>query len=476
MTAERLDRGLLGLAGILVLGAMAPLLDSTIVNVAIHVLGRDLDAPVSTVQWVSTGYLLAMATAIPVTGWTVERFGAKRMWLVALVLFLAGSLLSGLAWDIGSLVAFRVVQGAGAGLMLPVMQTILLRAAGGRRIGRLMAVVSLPVLAGPILGPVIGGLIAGHLSWRWIFYVNLPICAAAIGLAWRRLPADPPPSRPRLDVIGLALLSPALAALVYGLSRVGDRGGFAHPEVAVPLAAGAVLLAGFTWHALRAADPLIDLRLFGSRSFAASSALLFGSGLALFGPMLLLPLYYQQLRGESVIATGLLLVPQGLGSLLARPLGAVADRIGPRPVVLAGIVLAALGTAPFALAGRHTGMPVLGAALVVRGFGLSAATMAVMVGAFDGLDRARIPHASSTSRIMQQLGGSFGTAVLAAILQSQLSGHPGPSGQVTAFDRTFWWTVAFTALALVPALALPRRPHPTPAVDGKRNTTSTTAS
>lgn len=177
--AERLDPALLKLAGILVLGAMAPLLDSTIVNVAIHTLGNDLNAPVSTIQWVSTGYLLALAMAIPLTGWAVERFGAKRMWLVSLLLFLTGSMFCGIAWNIGSLIVFRLVQGVGGGLMLPVLQTLLMRAAAGRSIGRLMAVVTLPALAGPIFGPVIGGLITDHLTWRWIFYVNAPICLLA---------------------------------------------------------------------------------------------------------------------------------------------------------------------------------------------------------------------------------------------------------------------------------------------------------
>ncbi|MFI0451505.1 DHA2 family efflux MFS transporter permease subunit [Actinomadura sp. 6N118] len=453
---ERLDPAVLKLAGILVLGAMAPLLDGTIVNVALHTLGRELKAPVSTVQWVTTGYLLAVAMAIPITGWAAERFGAKRIWLFSLVIFLAGSMLCGVAWNVGSLIVFRVVQGTGGGLMLPVLQTLLLRASGGRNIGRLMAVVTLPALLGPILGPVIGGLIVGHLSWRWIFFVNVPLCVLAILLAYRGLPADSPQDGDRLDWAGLLLLSPGLAALIYGLAEVGDQGAFDHAEVVVPLMAGTLLLAGFVLHALRIAHPLIELRLLGERSFAASSALLFLSGLALYGSMLLLPLYYQQLRGQSVIAAGLLMAPQGLGSLLARGAGGLADRIGPRPVILAGVTLTALGTVPFALAGRHAGGLVLAAALVARGAGLSAVNMAVMVGAFNRLAPEQIPHASSMTRIMQQVGGSFGAAVLAVVLQRQLTDHPGVAGQATAFGHTFAWSVAFTLLAVVPALLLPK--------------------
>jgi EmrB/QacA subfamily drug resistance transporter len=456
---ERMDPALRKLAGILVVGAMAPLLDGTIVNVAIDTLGRDLRTPVSTIQWVITGYLLALAMAIPLTGWTMARFGAKRMWLASLTLFLAGSMLCGVTWSVGALIAFRVLQGVGAGLMIPILQTLLMQAAGGRQIGRLMATVSMPALVGPILGPVVGGLIVGSLSWRWIFYVNVPVCLAALVAAWRGLPADGPRGSGRLDLLGLVLLSPALATIIYGLSQVGEHGGFGHAAVVVPLAAGLVLLTAFSVHALRTAgEPIVDLRLFRSRSFAASSALLFLSGLSMYGAMLLLPLYYQQVRGQGVVAAGLLLAPQGIGSLLTRgALGRLTDRAGPRPVIIGGIVCTALGTAAYTQAGPHTSEFLLGASLVVRGAGLSAALMAVMVAAFQGLARAEIPHASSSTRITQQIGGSFGAAVLAAILERRVAGHGGGiGGRATAYGHTFWWAMAFTVLALIPALLLPR--------------------
>jgi EmrB/QacA subfamily drug resistance transporter len=442
MAGDKLDPGLLKLAGVLVLGALAPLLDSTIVNVAVGTLGRELDAPVTTVQWVATGYLLALAMAIPLTGWAIDRFGGKPMWLAALAIFLTGSVLCGAAWNIEALIAFRVLQGAGAGLMMPIMQTILFRAAGGQRLGRLMAVITLPALAGPILGPVVGGLIAGHLSWRWIFYVNVPLCLVAIALAWRMLPDDRPEGGAVLDWAGFVLLSPGLAGLVYGLAQAGGHG-FGQARVLLPICAGAVLVAGFVARSLRARTPLIDLRVFRSRSFSASSALLFLAGLALYGPMLLLPLYYQQVRGQSVVMAGLMLVPQGLGSLLARAAGSLIDRIGPRPVVFGGFALTALGTAPFVWAGSHTGYFELAAALMVRGIGLSSANMAVMVGAYQGVPRELIPDAGSTTRIMQQLGGSFGAAVLATILAADGS------------SAAFGWALALTAPAAIPALAIP---------------------
>ena len=439
-SAERLDPAVRKLAGILVLGALAPLLDSTIVSIALHTLGHDLGASTASLQWVSTAYLLALATVVPVSGWAVERFDSRNVWLGALTLFLAGSLLCGLAWNIGSLIAFRVVQGIGGGLLLPVLQTLVMRAAGGRSLGRLMAAITLPVMVVPILGPVVGGLIVGHLSWRWIFYVNLPVCLLALALAWRGVPKDTAHPAHHLDLTGLLLLSPGLATLVYGLSETGVA-----RATAIPV--GAVLIALFARHALRVREPLVDLRLFQDRAFAVSSILTFLNGLALFGGMFLLPLYYQQARGEGVIAAGLLLAPQGLGSLLARVTGPLTDRLGPRPVTVAGMLLCALGTLPFLL--PHPGAALLLVALVVRGLGVSAANMAVMVGAYQGLDRARIPHASTTVRIVQQLGGGVGTAVLATVLAH---GHGS-----TAFPHAFAWATAFTVVACLVGLCLPVR-------------------
>jgi MFS family permease len=193
-------------------------------------------------------------------------------------------------------------------------------------------------------------------------------------------------------------------------------------------------------------SPAVDLRLFRVRSFTGAASLMFISGLSMYGALLLLPLYYQQVRGASALGAGLLMAPQGIGALLPRTLaGKLTDRIGPRPVVLAGMAVAAAGTVPFALAGTHTSELLLSLVLVVRDAGLTTANIALLAGAFEGLPRASVPDASSVTRIMQQVGGSFGTAVLAVILV----GH--------SFHATFWWSVAFTALAVLPALMLPRR-------------------
>ena len=454
---EKLDSAMVRLIGILLLGAIPSLLDTTIVNVAIATIGRDLHTTVSAIQWVITGYLLSFGMVIPLSGWALARFGGRATWVFSLSVFLAGSVLSGAAWNIGTLIGFRVLQGIGGGLMMPLLTTLIMQAAGGRQLGRLMAAVSLPVAVVPILGPLISGLIISNVSWRWIFFVNVPMCVAGIILAGRGLSGQPrgTAAPPRLDVVGLVLLCPALAGLLYGLAQVSSAGGFGHPRVLVPLLAGAVLLGGFAFHALRGTrgEPLVDLRLFRSRAFTGAGTLMFLAGLSIYGAMLIIPLYFQQARGYSALEAGLLLVPQGVGSLLPRTVtGKLTDKLGPRPVSLAGIVLTIIGTIPFALAGAHTSLAILTAALFVRGAGLGAATISLMAGAFQGLDRSQVPDASSLTRIMQQVGGAFGAAVLVVILSSQAGAHPA-----TAFQATFWSTAGFAVLAILPALLLPGR-------------------
>jgi EmrB/QacA subfamily drug resistance transporter len=431
--------------------------------VAVDTIGRDLHTSVSSIQWVITGYLLSFALVIPLSGWALARFGGRAVWMASLGLFLAGSVASGAAWNAASLIGFRVLQGLGGGMLTPLLTTILVQAAGSRQMGRLMATVSLPVVVVPIFGPVVSGLIINNGTWRWCFYVNVPICLAGLVLAWRGLPRGKAAGGvPPLDLRGLLLLPPGLVALLYGLAQVSSSGGFASGTVIIWLSAGTVLLAGYTVYSLlTSAAPLVDLRLFRARAFTGASSLMFLAGLSIYGAMLLLPLYFQQVRHDTALGAGLLMVPQGIGSLLPRTVaGKLVDRVGPRLVVVAGMLVAAAGTVPFALAGPHANVVVLGAALVVRGAGMGTATIAVMAGAFQGLDSGEVPHASSVTRIMQFLGGSFGAAVLVAVILGRpAAAHSGAgaAGLAAAYDTTFWWCVGFTALGLIPALLLPGR-------------------
>jgi EmrB/QacA subfamily drug resistance transporter len=436
----------------LLLGAVLPLLDATIVNVALDRLAMSFSVSLSTVQWVVTGYAMAAAIAIPLTGWAVGRFGAKQVWITALSLFLTGSVLCGLAWSAWSLIAFRVIQGVGAGMSMPVLQTILMRAVGPERARQAMASIGVPAVVAPVLGPLVGGLILAHLSWRWVFYVNLPVCVAALALA-ARIPADRPDRSKSLDLRGLVLLPPALALLVYGLSEVGGAGGTAGRAVA-SLALGAVLVIAFVVHAgRRPTGALVDVRLFTRPSFSGAAALMILAGLYFYGALVLLPLYYLQVMSYSTLATGAVLGLQGVGAYAARSAsGWLTNVLGVRAVVMGGLALTAAGTLPFCLGDGPANPYLLGASLLVRGAGVGVVTVLILAAAYQGLDRDRIPDASSASRILLQLGGALGVALITAVLQWRVRVDNG--GLQWAFHETFWWLTGSVLLGLVPALLL----------------------
>jgi EmrB/QacA subfamily drug resistance transporter len=472
-----LTREILLLGGVVVIGMILAILDATIVNVAIPTLGSDLHTSISTIQWVMTGYLLAFAGVIPLTGWATGRFGAKPVWIGSLLLFLAGSALAGAAWSIESLIVFRVLQGLGAGLIMPVGQTILAQAAGPERVGRVMSVIGVPMLLAPIFGPVIGGTIVDQVSWRWIFFVNLPVGLVALLLAWRMLPQAAPRNGARLDLLGLALLSPGLAIFVYGMSEAGTAGGFGGRAV-VAISLGLALVALFVWHArLRGSAALIDVSLFARRGFAAAAGTNLFVGTALFGALILLPLYYQLVRGESPLSTGLLLMPQGLGAALAMPIaGKLTDEIGARVVIPVGIALALAGTLAYAQVGADTSYVFLGGALFVIGLGLGSTIMPSMAVAYQTVPREAVAQATSAINVIQRVAGSIGTALLAVVLQHSIATSlPGVDGGIgalaalpdegraraaaalaDAFGTAFWVALALVAAALLPALLLPR--------------------
>jgi EmrB/QacA subfamily drug resistance transporter len=471
-SGDRLDRAVLTVAVVVVIGAIMSILDTTIVNVALETLSRDLHSPLNEVQWVATGYLLALATVIPLTGWASERFGSKRVWMTSVFLFVAGSALCGAAWSATSLIVFRVLQGFGGGMVMPVGMIILAQAAGPQRIGRVMSVVGVPMLLGPVLGPVLGGLIVDNLSWRWIFYVNLPIGALGLALASRLLPSGRSGDAGRLDWRGLALLSPGLALIVYGLSEVAGHGGLSNGSTIGSIAAGLVLTGAFVRRSLRAARPLIDVRLFRRREFSAAAATTFMVGAALFGALLLLPLYYQAARGETPLAAGLLMAPQGLGAAAVMPLsGRLTDRVGGGRVAIVGLLVMAAATIPFTAVGAHTPYALLAGALFVRGIGLGCSMMPAMAAAYAALETSAVPRATSALNVIQRIGGSIGTALLAVVLQRALTHGLGSAHGVIgtarvpqraapivahAFGAAFWWAAGLTIVAIAPAAVLAR--------------------
>ncbi|MEU5642025.1 DHA2 family efflux MFS transporter permease subunit [Streptomyces milbemycinicus] len=452
------------LAAVVTLGSIMSVLDTTVVNVAINPLAQRFDAPLPTVQWVSSGYSLALAAVIPVTAWAIRRFGTKRVYMTAIALFTLGSLLAGTAWSIESLVAFRMVQGLGGGMIVPTGMTIMMQAATPETMGRIMSIMGIPILIGPVSGPVLGGWLVDSFSWRWMFTINVPVGVTALVVAARALPRAVGAPGQRLDVPGLLMLSPGLAALIYGLSTGAEHRDFGGVGVVLPAAVGAALVVGFVVRARVSPHPLIDLRLYRDRAFAAGAGTLGLFVVGYFGSMLLLPMYFQVVRGESATASGLLGAPLGLAAGVTMQFsGRLADKVSPRWLVAGGVTTAVLGMGLLTLqlsdnlAYWRVAVP-----LLVLGIGVGTTMMPTMAAATRGLSADDAPSASTALQITSQVAAATGVAFFSVTLSINGGGTTTPT-HAGPFADTYLWAVALMLAAVLPALCLPRRRPAAPA-------------
>src|ERR1700749_2292615 len=459
--SERIEPYVWKIAGVVILGMTMSILDTTIVNVALDTLSKDLHSTIAQIQWVATGYLLALAAVIPLTGWGARRFGAQRGYLSSIGLFTIGSALCGIADSSPSLILFRVLQGIGGGMIMPVAQMIMAEVAGPKRMGRVMGLVGMPAMLAPILGPVVGGLILQNLHWSWIFFVNVPIGIIAGILGWRMLPESNLGKAGKLDWVGLLLLATSMPLIVYGLSEIATKESFTAPSVVWPIVGGIALAGYFGWHALHMERPLLDLRLYANRIFAAASLTTFGLGAALFGAMILVPLYYQQVRHESVVMTGLLVGPQGLGMQLVSPrIARMTDRFGGGRVAVVGISILTLSSLPLAFIGPNTSIPFISFLLLIRGVGIGLSFIPVTTVAFASLRTDQLSDATPQMNVLQRVGGAIGTGVLAVVLQRASTGAHGPAELADAFGTAYWWALGICAASMIPVLVLLRAEGP----------------
>lgn len=401
-------------------------LDVTVVAVALARLAQETDASLPVIQWVSTGYTLALAAVIPAAAWAISRYGARAVFLTAVGLFTAASVLVACSWDAGSMIGFRVLQGMGGGFVMPAAMTLALRSAEPADRGRVMALLGLPILVGPVFGPPLGGWLMDTLSWRWIFLVNLPVGLTALALALRNLPRTGGDPTAPLDRRGLLLLPPAMALLVLGTSLAD--GDVLRPTVVGPLLAGLLLVAAFAVHALRAHNPLLRVRLLGQRRTGGGALvlLLFAGGY--FSTLLLVPLYFQVARSESATTAGLLMMPQAIVAGIAIQVsGRLVDRLPPLQVIGSGIAIAVTGYVAFAVQ-LSADVPYgqLVPALMLGAGGAGATMLPTITTATRHLADADIPSGSTMINVLNQLATSVTTAAVAVLLAGALAGRlPG---------------------------------------------------
>lgn len=421
---DNLDAALLRIAGVCGLACIMAVLDSTVVAVAQHTFIRQFGSTPTIVSWTIAGYMLAFATVIPITGWAADRFGTKRLFIASVLVFTLGSLLCAIAPNIALLILFRILQGVGGGMLLPLSFVILTREAGPKRVGRLMAVGGIPILLGPIGGPILGGWLIGTCGWEWIFLVNVPIGLAACALAAVMFPKDRPSPSEALDVTGILLLSPGVAIFLCGVSSIPGRS-MTNPYVLLPALLGVALIAAFVVHALRGTDhPLIDLRLFQNRVVTQVNATLLVFGAASVGTGLLIPSYFQIAQHETPMQAGLHMLPVGAGAVLTMPLsGAFMDKRGPGKIVLLGLPLMAVGLAVFTygVATQAPYRPIQLIGLAITGLGIGCTTTPLSAALMQALAPHQVARGTTLISVNQQIGGSIGASMMAVLLTNQFT-------------------------------------------------------
>ncbi len=451
----------------IIIGALMPTVDTTIVSIGIASLMKTFNVSEAAIQWVSTAYLLALAVAIPATGWAEERFGGRRCWITGLALFLVGSILCAASPGLASLVACRVLQGFGAGALLTLLTSLPVEIARNRGItavGGIMSTVMLPLSLGPILGSVLGGIVLSVASWHWLFLINIPVGLLAIIFSIRWLGADADglrgQNRRRFDFLGFILIAAAISALLLGLTAVSQGESLKQLDVCAPIILGILLLAAFI--ALPSTrDPertIVDISLFKYRAVAVAAIAMFFAGGTLYAAQFLFPLFWQSTLDTSALDAALMLLPQGIGALLTRTAaGRLTDAHGGRVVATGGFLACVITTAPFLFLKNQSGSILLYILLFVRGLAIGMLIVPITTSAFRGLSGNAVSRATVIIRAFQQIGGSFGTAIIAAAISSA----PQSASQILAenpgFMTAFIVLVMISAAGAAASLAFPHK-------------------
>ena len=455
---------------ILLIATFVVILNETIMNVALPRLMTDLNITATTAQWLSTAFMLTMAVVIPVTGFLLLRLETRTVFLLAMTLFSLGTLLAALSSGFVPLLLARVVQASGTAIMLPLLITTVLTLVPERGRGAIMGQISIVISVAPAIGPTISGLILQALSWRFMFLFVLPIALGVLTYGARTLRNVGTPRHLSLDLLSVPLSALGFGGLVYALSGFGE-GGLGNPAVSLPLVVGGVSLVAFLWRQValgRHGEPLLDLRTFRFPMFTLGVSLMVIAMMALFGGMILLPLYLQNLRGLNTLQTGLLLLPGGLlMGLLAPSIGKLYDRIGPRPLVIPGTLLMTLMLLGLGQIDTTTPIWTLLTLHLTLSAGLALLFTPVFTSALGPLPPHLYSHGSAILSTLQQVAGAAGTALLITLMSGRAAdltqqGVAAIPAQVAGLQLAFTVAAAIAAIAVVLALFLKRSPQAQP--------------
>ncbi|MEK4437848.1 MDR family MFS transporter [Paenibacillus sp. FSL K6-2862] len=447
----------------IIVGMIMVILDSTVVNVAIPNLVQYFETDLKTIQWTVTGYTLALSAVIPLAGWLTDRFGAKRVFLFTIAMFTLGSVLCSIAQSPEQLIVYRIIQGLGGGMVAPIGMAMVFRLAPPERRGSIMGMLGIPMLLAPALGPVLSGWFIQSLSWHWIFLINLPIGIAAFILCIKFLPDTDRGRTPALDLLGMILAPIAFSMLAYGVSEGGTS--WTSTSTLTGVIVGGVALILFIIVELRHQNPLLELRVFKSYDFTRGIILAWVSQIALFGAMILIPLYLQQIKGYTALETGLILLPQALASGVGMPLGGrLFDKIGARPLAFVGLGI--ISGALFILSSitSETGLGLIILSLVMMGLGMGLSMMPLNTHVLNAAPRKLVGRVTPLTAAAQQVVVSFAVAGLTGFLTSRIATNTSGTdvgsvikGLVSGFNDTFFLAACIALFGCLLSLIL-RKP------------------
>lgn len=453
-----IPKDVLAAAWAIALGAIAPMLDSTMVNIAVDKLTKDFGTTLDIIQWAITGYVLALAIAVPIAGWLMNKFNGKKIFIGAVIVFGITSVLAGISWNVSSFIVFRLLQGFSAGIITPLMSTLLVKTAGPENLGKVISIVTTPMIFGPILGPVIGGFIIQAASWQWIFFINVFVVLIAVPLMMKTIPDFEPFNKAsRLDVFGIIDLSLMSAALIFGITKAADHASFQNSETILWVGIGLGLaVIYFIYDRIKKNQTVLPMNLFTHKRFLASSVGLFLANIAIMGPMLILPLFFQNFRHFTAMEAAIALIPQGLGMLVTRPIiGKMIDRFGAKYVVMVSIVLSLIGSIPLVFITDQTSMIWIAIVLFVRGTSIGGINLPLMSDAYTGLDNKQLPEAGVGVNIIENLGSSFGSAVIATTVATFIQGlQPTIENGLRGYQGGFLVSAIVLALIFIPSFFL----------------------
>lgn len=447
-----------------IIGMMMVILDSTVVNVAVPNLQEYFDSSLKTIQWTITGYTLALSAVIPLAGWMTDKFGAKRIFLITIALFTLGSILCALAQTPEQLVLFRIIQGVGGGMVSPIGMAMIFKMAPQNKRGAVMGMLGIPMLLAPAIGPILSGWLIGFASWHWIFLINLPIGIAALIVGNKFLPNLERQKAPALDILGMILAPIAFAMLAFGVSEGGTDWGSTRTLTGLIVGGSALIL--FIIVELLQKQPLLELRVFRSSDFTRSIILSWISQIALFGSMLMIPLYLQNVRGFSALESGLTTLPMAICSMIFMPIsGKLFDKLGARPLALTGLSIITIALFSLSQIGTDTPIGLVMIPIGMMGAGMGLSMMPLNTHVLNSAPRRLVSRVTPLTSASQQVVTSFAIAGLTGYFSSQITVHMSETGASSnmldnmslAFGDTFFLSAGIAVAGVLLSIIL-RKP------------------